>query len=145
MSKNSLPLGFRLNNPGNIRYSKKNKWLGQIGQSRGFCKFDDVEYGIRAMLYILRKYVLVHKIFNVYDIIKRYAPASENDVDAYFRYVNGGFGLYNFDDGKKCLVITCYSELVRLAFYMSCYEVGQSFAPTLYDFYHVYHKYFKEF
>lgn len=145
MSTKSIPLGYRFNNPGNIRCSNKNKWLGQTGQFSGFCKFDDVEYGIRAMLIILRKYVLVHKIVKVYDIIKRYAPASENDVDAYFRYVNDCFDLYSFDEGKDEFEITNYIALCNLAFYMSCYEVGVIFAPSKNVFYSVYRKYLKKF
>lgn len=42
-------------NCGNIKYSKNNKWLGQIGSHKGFCAFSDEAYGARAAFKILQK------------------------------------------------------------------------------------------
>lgn len=73
-------------NPFNIRYSKCNPWKGQIGSYRGFCKFEDVQFGLRAGLIILRNYI--RQGFNTPEkIINRYAPPSENDTFNYIKYV----------------------------------------------------------
>ena len=52
--------GIRNNNPGNIDYSPKNKWLGELPfnpaiESR-HCRFTKPEYGIRALFKLLRSY-----------------------------------------------------------------------------------------
>lgn len=74
------------NNLGNIRYSKNNPWIGLIGKYKGFCKFESDEYGIRAMLLLIRNYII-----NGFDtpnlIISRYAPQEENDTHHYIKYV----------------------------------------------------------
>ena len=77
------------NNPANIRYNKKNNWLGQIGSDNGFCEFDTIEHGLRALIVLLRNYINVYKLHSVSEIISRYAPACENDTRNYISYVNG--------------------------------------------------------
>ena len=77
------------NNPANIRYNKKNNWLGQIGSDNGFCEFDTLEHGLRALIVLLRNYINVYKLHSVSEIISRYAPACENDTRNYISYVNG--------------------------------------------------------
>ena len=49
------------NNPANIRFNKKNNWLGQIGSDNGFCVFDTLEHGLRALIVLLRNYINVYK------------------------------------------------------------------------------------
>lgn len=74
------------NNLGNIRYNSKNAWLGQTGSYRGFCKFENIEYGIRAMLVLIKNYI--SHGFNIpVLIISRYAPQFENDTSAYIEFV----------------------------------------------------------
>ena len=43
------PLGLRNNNPGNIR-DMGICWEGKIGSNKGFVVFNDVAWGIRAMI-----------------------------------------------------------------------------------------------
>lgn len=73
----------------NIRYHETNKWKGQIGESRGFCRFESPAYGIRATIKILRSYRKVLKdSFSISNIIARYAPVSDgNNTRAYIDYV----------------------------------------------------------
>ena len=70
----------------NIRYSKNNNWIGQTGSYKGFCVFHNQTYSIRAC-YVL----LVNYIKQGYDtvgkIITRFAPPSENNTEAYIKYV----------------------------------------------------------
>lgn len=75
-------------NPLNIRYSSRNKWKGQIGNSHGFCSFISMEYGVRASLVLLRSYI--RRGYNTIDlIINRWAPPSENNTEAYIAFVSG--------------------------------------------------------
>lgn len=75
------------NNPANIRYSVSNKWLGLVGNDNGFCVFDSVDYGVRALIVLLRRYVCVYKKTSVKEIISRFAPACENDTRNYVAFV----------------------------------------------------------
>lgn len=77
------------NNPANIRYNKNNNWLGLIGSDNGFCEFDSLEHGLRALIVLLRNYINVYKLHSVSKIISRYAPVCENDTRNYISYVNG--------------------------------------------------------
>lgn len=77
------------NNPANIRFNKNNNWLGQVGSDNGFCVFDTLEHGLRALVILLCNYINVHKLHSVSLIISRYAPACENDTCNYISFVNG--------------------------------------------------------
>lgn len=71
-------------NPGNIRYSTANDWLGQTGKdAAGFCKFDTMIHGVRALAKIILRYCRTYKLCSIRGIITRYAPPSENDTEAY--------------------------------------------------------------
>ena len=74
------------NNPFNIRYSKNNRWFGQYGQNKGFVMFSSLDCGIRAMIIILRNY-RKFGLNTIKGIITRFAPSTENDTDAYLRFV----------------------------------------------------------
>lgn len=75
-------------NPLNIRYNKNNRWLGQTGNHKGFCRFSRLEYGIRAAIILLKNYYFNYNLRSISSIIKRYAPSIENDTDAYIAFVS---------------------------------------------------------
>lgn len=74
------------NNPANIRYNSANIWLGQIEPKNGFCQFKDMEYGLRALMFLIRNYIVKHRKRSVSQIINRFAPVSENNTSAYIRF-----------------------------------------------------------
>ena len=74
------------NNPLNIRYSPLNKWKGMTGNTKGFCEFESVDYCIRAGLILMRSY-RKRGCKTIRHIIERYAPANENDTEAYISFV----------------------------------------------------------
>lgn len=80
---------IRNNNPGNIRYSIYNNWIGQTGfDYRGFCIFDTLENGIRAMIKLVLNYI--SQGFNTINlIVGKYAPPNENDTSVYASNVSG--------------------------------------------------------
>ena len=79
-------IGFKNNNPGNIRYNPKLK--GVIGRSsNGFAIFANRWAGLAAMRRLLTGYI--SKGFNtISKIINRYAPAADNNKpDLYISFV----------------------------------------------------------
>lgn len=96
MKKNELSLGYRLNNPFNIRYQPNNKWVGQAKPVQGFCCFKSLFYGVRAFALLYRTYINKYR-FTVQQFVYRYAPTSENNSQAYLRTVCrlSGFGPYH--------------------------------------------------
>lgn len=75
------------NNPLNIRYVKRNNWLGQTGQYKGFICFSHVDYCIRCCAYLIMRSYPKRGIRTYYRIIQTYAPESENDTLKYARFV----------------------------------------------------------
>src|SRR5690625_833965 len=94
MSKQTLPRGIRLHNPGLIE--KGDPWQGladdQSADSR-FAVFDGPEWGIRAIARVLITYQDKHGIENISGIVNRWAPPSENDSEAYARHVAQRLGV----------------------------------------------------
>lgn len=86
---NQLPRGIRNRNPGNIRRSR-DRWKGLAPEQTdpAFFVFEAPLWGIRAMAVILRNYQLKYGLRTVGQIIRRWAPASENDTAAYVAAVS---------------------------------------------------------
>lgn len=79
-------LGIRNCNPGNIRCGSA--WKGLIGSEKGFCRFDSMAFGVRALLVVLRTYHYKYRLDTIRSIVNRFAPASDgNDTGAYIRFV----------------------------------------------------------
>ena len=92
MDKTIVPRGIRNNNPLNIRVG--NNWRGEktVKTDKAFEEFTSMEYGVRAGFIILKKYMTGYngltRKFNTIDlIIRRWAPASENNTEAYISQV----------------------------------------------------------
>ncbi|MFN2046969.1 structural protein [Pantoea agglomerans] len=89
MTGNKKTRGIRNNNPGNIRWG--DEWQGLVPKSqrtdRSFCQFTSPEYGIRAMIIILRNYQHNYGLCSIADMIKRWAPPNENNTRAYINSV----------------------------------------------------------
>ena len=84
-----LPRGIRNHNPLNIRRSKDQwKGLAEAQTDRAFCQFKSLEYGWRAAFYLLtRTYYHKYRLYTIRTIIRRWAPSSENDTEAYIANV----------------------------------------------------------
>lgn len=108
------PRGIRNFNPGNIRHAKGVRWQGMaVAQSdTNFVQYTAPRWGIRAIARVLITYQDKRlaadgsRIDSVREIIERWAPASENNTDAYALTVARALGIdpdyegldvYNFD------------------------------------------------
>jgi hypothetical protein len=103
------PLGLRNNNPGNIR-DVGIGWEGKIGSNKGFVVFDDVSWGIRAMMINLHTSITIHENDSLYKYITRYAPPIENDTAKYIQIVSQKTGIesnekIHFDFEKLKLIL----------------------------------------
>lgn len=80
--------GERNNNPLNIRHNEANKWKGLVGHDpQWFCIFDTLQDGINAAARCIYVYMTKHNLDTIPLIISRWAPGSENDVEAYIKTV----------------------------------------------------------
>lgn len=77
---------FKRNNPLNIRYVKRNQWIGQIGEENGFCVFDTAEHGFRAAFLLLKNYYR-KGVNTIPAIIARWAPYVENPTASYIEFI----------------------------------------------------------
>ena len=133
MAKIKLPLGIRNNNPLNIRFSPMNNWKGQTGSNKGFCVFESLEFGYRAALVLLSNYQ--RKGYDtVAKIVSHWAPASENDTEAYIDYVATSVvdGLMHpiIDANTR---ITDFETLAQICWAMSRFECGKVDSDTYLD------------
>ncbi|ECP6666135.1 structural protein [Salmonella enterica] len=91
----NTPRGIRNNNPGNIRWG--DDWKGLVPKSqrtdKDFCQFITPEYGVRAMIVILRNYQRKHGLNTITGIINRWAPTNENNTQAYIDSVAKSTGV----------------------------------------------------
>lgn len=80
--------GIRNNNPGNIRKGAI-EWegLSENQTDPAFCVFDDMRFGVRALIKVLRTYYFKYHLGTIREIIGRWAPPEENDTEAYARAV----------------------------------------------------------
>lgn len=87
--------GIRNNNPGNIRRDGT-AWQGMAKDQSGdhaFVVFSAPEWGIRAIARVLITYQDQHGLRTIRAIISRWAPAVENDTEAYVRAVANAVGV----------------------------------------------------
>jgi len=82
-----IPLGVRLNNPGNIEHGQEWKGLAPATHKR-FCSFEGPEWGIRAIHKTLQTYQNVHNLTTIRQFINRWAPSVENDTESYVEHVD---------------------------------------------------------
>ena len=113
--------GKRNNNPFNIIKNTSNAWLGKVpsdlSNDSKFEQFLDIKYGIRAGLILLRRYITQYRLDSVSEIIRRFAPESENNIKAYITFVescmrSNGFIPYGIKFGTPQFCSLCSSILI---------------------------------
>lgn len=96
----TLPRGIRNRNPGNIRKAPHFQWQGELRLANTdkrydaeFCVFEEVEYGIRALMKLLINYNQKWEIKTIKGAIDRWAPPIENNTSAYVKAVEKQTGI----------------------------------------------------
>lgn len=83
----------RNNNPANLRFYALG-WRGEVGHDEdGFSIFDKMENGVRAAYINMRTKYYRDGVDTIAKLIPVWAPAHENNVEAYINYVAGRVGL----------------------------------------------------
>lgn len=77
------PLGIRNNNPGNIRVNPNIRWQGEMPSDGPYCVYGTPLAGLRALAKTLWTYQNVHGCRTIGDFVSRFAPANENETQAY--------------------------------------------------------------
>lgn len=113
--------GLRNCNPGNIRHSS-DRFRGEIRPSadRSFKQFGSMAWGYRAIFVVIATYIRRHGLKSVEQIIRRWAPPSENDTESYIRAVCRHSGLAR----QHTIDPRCEEEMVPLAGAISRVENG---------------------
>lgn len=116
------PRGLRNHNPLNIRRSS-DMWQGMADAQtdKEFVQFKADVYGLRAAFIILRKYIKQYRLDTVEKIIHRWAPPSENNVQA---YVNAVYDFSYLDRGQT-IRWDDKDAVTRLVWAMSRVECGE--------------------
>ena len=118
--------GYRNKNPGNIDWSARNKWQGQVGiEPTGspprFAVFETHQHGIRALAVLLTTYQDRHNCRTIRQFIQRWAPGTENNTDAYVAQVARHMGRRGETDA---LDIHKYEDLRPLVEAIITHELG---------------------
>jgi hypothetical protein len=117
--------GLRNKNPGNLR---ANGFTGSLGvDPRGYAVFDTLHHGIRAAARQLDLYGK-RGLNTVRMIVSTWAPASENDTEAYIAAVCRAVG--RPADGRLLLDESTHLALLRAIFR---HELGAAPAATISD------------
>ena len=93
MSK--LTIGYRQNNPGNLRHYPVNNWQGLVLplQTGAFARFDTLENGARAASKDVKGDIERRGQNTVRRLLEAYAPKIENNTEAYIKTVAGALGI----------------------------------------------------
>lgn len=114
------PRGIRLKNPGNIRHG--DKWDGRSADQPDpdFVKFEQPQFGIRAIARVLISYEK-KGINTVRGVINRWAPPNENDTGSYVMHVAGLLSV----DPDEVIDIDSYEVMDPLVRAIIRHENGQ--------------------
>lgn len=124
---NNIPRGIRNNNPLNIVISNS-KWIGKkLPNTDGkFEQFTDMVFGVRAALYLVRKYI--SQGFNSCDkIICRWSP--DGNEQSYINYVCFHTGLSR----HQVLSFESKSDILDLVHAMAIFECGTPISFDIFE------------
>lgn len=120
--------GLRNCNPLNIVINKNNRWLGRIDPSRNtdgrFEQFVAIEWGLRAAIIILTKYMLIYKLRRVADIVHKWAPDGGAAETNYIMYVLKAVGKPTIDSKE---------DFINLVKAMAMFESGYKVKDRIMD------------
>lgn len=93
-AQNSLPLGVRNFNLGNIRPGAG--FIGETGVNKGYATFENPMFGGRALARLLNTYNTKYGINTIEDLVNRYAPEGDNpreSIENYKKFLSKSTGL----------------------------------------------------
>lgn len=117
MAQRQIPRGIRNNNPLNIRIG--NVWLGEVPNPTDphFEQFVSMEYGIRAAMILLRRYIRHYHRTTVPEILAAWAPPTENNTVQYvdtvcqLSHISPMAGLHYEDKATMCHLVAAMIQV----------------------------------
>lgn len=110
-----LPRGLANNNPGNIRLSN-DKWIGSVARDKNtdqaFVQFENLAYGIRAMITNILNLAIIYKYTTVSQLINKYAPPNENNTGSYISFVVKAVGKQELPASNDEIVKMIYAMII---------------------------------
>ena len=126
-TNDKLPLGYRSNNPLNIRYNAGNNWNGKVlppatGKYGTYERFKDLVYGYRAALVLLRnKAYILGGNNTIRKIITKWAPEDDHNYTSnYIANVSKLTGI----DPDETIARNDRDKLTKIVYAMSISENG---------------------
>ena len=120
-------------NPGNIRHSRV-CYQGEVqpSQDSAFKQFRTMAWGYRAMFVLLDTYHQKYGLNTIRGMISRYAPASENNTEAYIAAVCDWTGLSDnepLDTRSRRVMVPVVAAMSRIenGTAARCVEVEEGF------------------
>lgn len=133
--QSNMTRGIRNNNPLNIRIG--NTWLGEVSNptDSDFEQFCSIQYGLRAGFVILRRYIRRYGRNTIAKIINAWAPASENNTQAYIDAVSKRTGIpkdaiLSFDDEKSMVALVEAMAFIECGHTVDTKIILQSYQMT---------------
>lgn len=122
---------FRNNNPLNIKRNARNKWYGakKAQTDKVFEEFEDLAFGVRAALIILKKYIDIYKLDTIEGIISKWAPEGENGKAATKNYINRVALSMHMNQTKQHLQFSDKQTIAELVAAMTLVESGTNYYP----------------
>lgn len=120
-----IPRPVRLNNPGDLKKSISNAWLGMsdVQPDPEFVAFMTPAYGFRALAKLLLTYYNVDGLRNLEQFVYRFAPPTENNSAAYLADASERTGLKPTDRVN----IGSYKVMFGLCQAISIHEGGNGY------------------
>ena len=128
LGRADLPLGLRLNNPGNLIITA-DRWKGGIypGNHNRFVTFENILFGLRAkFIDILGD--IIKGANTPTKLITQYAPPNENQTQVYINNVSRALGI-----GPNDKIPFNESSILKLSRAILNQENGQSYAALISD------------
>ena len=137
--------GERNNNPLNIKYSEKNKWVGKKYANKTdmvFEEFKTMTHGLRAAIKLISNYCMRENGSTPAAIIRRWAPsnADGNNTKEYIAYVEMRMKQLLVEEWKYALEydpsrrISCKNYDVMHALITAMSEFESRYTPLDFDF-----------
>lgn len=126
LNKKGLPFGLRNNNPGNLRTGIP--WKGIVSVNNGFCVFENIAWGIRAMATDMRTDIKKKGHNTIITLVNEYAPPNENNTTAYINAVVKFSGI-----AKDQKIVADRETLKKLVRAFMNVELGQKYSALITD------------
>lgn len=121
-SDKSIPMGYRRNNPLNMRYYSSIPWLGHLlpNTDGNYEAFKSIEYGYRAALMDIRNKIK-DGTNTIRKIVTKWAPAKDgNNPEEYAKIVSSRTGI-----GQDTILTADKETLINIVMAMAWVENGK--------------------